>query len=348
MLLVIFVLGIVYQHGQISPQKYIRLSAQSKIAFFCITLVCVCVSGFRYQVGADFSSYYNNYSYYVSDAIDIRNNNEIGIRIIAKIASRFGSSPQIYIFLCSAVTVILFMIAIKKYTDFALLSFMLYIFLGMFIGSFNAVRQYLACSIIFLGIGVILDGKAIKWILCVIGAFLCHTSAVFILPLYWLVRIKNRKRFIVITLVIAVIAYFSYDNIFSLIDSIKGNVDRSVADRLYAQNSVNIFRVLVSWVPVLLCYFPVKIINTEDERDRILMNFAVVAAALQTVSMNSTYLARFCTYTTASNILVIPALMKYQTANNRKVLTILILLFYFIYWTSEAAGAYVVHYQWCF
>lgn len=355
MLLAMLILGVIILYdskGKLSNKK-VSFSAKkfliprSLIAFYLITLILVCVAGFRYDVGADFRSYYNNFTYYADDSINIFKENEIAIRIIAKIASSIGTSAQIYIFICSAITVFLFMVTIKRYSDNVVISCFLYVFLGMFLGSFNAVRQYLACSVIFFSMRYIFEECWKKWIIGVVCAFFCHTSAIILLPLYWLVRIKDRKKFIIIAVMLSVIAFFSYDRIFALIDQIKGNVNRSVADRIYAQNSVNFFRVLVSWAPVALCYFPKNVLEVENIRDAILFKFVFLAAALQTVSMNSTYLARFCTYTTATGILSIPALIKYQSQSNRRILIPLILILYFIYWTAEATGPYTINYQMC-
>lgn len=348
MLLLIFVLGFLYTNMKGKTKGgVIQGKIEREILFFFITIIFICVSGFRFDVGADFASYYNNFDYYATDSLNIFENNEIGIRVIARISRKIGNSPQIYIFLCAAITIIMFMITIKKYSEVAVMSLMLYIFLGMFLGSFNAMRQYLAVAIVFFSIKYILESNWKLWVISIAIAFLFHTSAIFMLPIYWLVRMKNRRRFLLILSIMAIMAFFSYDQIFSMIDSIKGNMDGTTSERIYAQNDVSIFRVAVSWAPVLLCYFP-TIVNPKNIKDKILINYTLVAAVLQTVSMNSTYLARFCTYTTAINILTIPSLMKYQIENNRIVLQILIYLLYFVYWIAEATGPYVVTYQWCF
>lgn len=347
MIVIVFILSSACTY-YIDEENRMRITGQSSYLLYGITLIFTLIAGLRYGVGADFYSYYKNYEFYANDAINIIKENEIGIRLIARVAKILNDSPQTYIFLCSFITIILFMISIRKNSENIKMSVLLYVFLGMFLGSFNAIRQYLACAVIFFGITYILNGKAWKWILCVLLAYFCHTSAILLLPLYWLVRMKNTKRFLLIVAVVAIVAYFSYDRLFGIVDAMKGLEDRSVADRVYAQGRVNLFRVLVSWAPVLLSFFPERVFNIGDEKDRILTKFAIVAAALQTVSMNSTYLARFCTYTTATSIITIPMLLAYQGESNRKILQIVIPFLYFIYWTAEATGLYVVNYQWCF
>jgi len=351
MLFGVFVLGMAFESQRKKEGAYVYNGNDGfgcNIIFFFISCIFVGVSGFRYRVGADFGSYYENYGYYVSDKLNIFKENEIGIRLIAKLAKIIHDTPQTYIFICSLVTIVLFLITIKKYSDKVLMSLFLFVFLGMFLGSFNGMRQYLACAVLFFGIRFVFENKPFKWCVCVLLAFFCHTAAMFMLPMYWLVRMKNRKKFIFVLIIVAVFAFTSYDRIFDMIDTLKGNTDVSVSDKLYAQNSVNIFRVVVAWMPVFLCYFPTKIKKGISEKDTILMNYVYVAAVFQTVSMNSTYLARFCTFTTSTNILTIPTLLKYQTSNNKKVLTILIYVGYFLYWLAEATGPFVANYQWCF
>lgn len=319
------------------------------MCIFGIFTLLLCVSGFRYNVGADYMSYYSNYNYYKNSEFDLLTENEIGIRIIAHISKYLLDIPETMIFLCSFITILFFLKCIKSTSDDIVLSVFLYVFLGMFIGSFNAIRQYLGVAIVFWGIRYVLNKEFIKWCLCIIMAFLCHTSALFVLPIYFLVRIKSKKKFFLIAVLISVVAYFSYDKLFAMIDIMKGYDSGSVADRIYATNSVSIFRVLMSWVPFVLCCFPKNILDEKlPEKDQILINYTFLIACLQTVSMNSTYLARFCTYTTAVNIITIPCILKHQSKNNHKVLYWLLLIIYLLYWTAEATGPYVVNYQWIF
>ena len=325
-----------------------KLYLSAKLAMVCIGIVLICVSGFRYNVGADFAQYFLNYRGYVNAEINILKNNEIVILLIAKLASLFNDFPQTYIFISAVATIVPFLIVIKKKSIDVLMSIILFIFMGMFLGSFNAMRQYLAAAAVFVSLMYIIEAKPVKSTLwCIIG-FFCHTTAIIMIPIYWFVRIKDRKKFFIILIIISIVLFFSYDRIFAFIDAYKGLDGRSASDTLYAQHGVNVFRVLVAWAPAILCLFPTSIMHTEDPTDNILINTVFLAAAIQTISMNSAYLSRVCIYTNCAELLAIPMILKYQTANNYKVLKALIYFLYFFYWLNEATGSYLINYQWCF
>ena len=228
------------------------------------------------------------------------------------------------------------------------MSVLLFIFLGCFIGSFNGIRQYLAVGAIMFAIQYTIEGKPKHFYFACAIAFLCHTSAALFFVFYGLVRIKNRRLFLLILGIASIILLFSYDRIFSLIDVVRGVSEGTTSEALFAQQRVNRLRVLVAWAPVLLFLLSDELRADANEYDNVIINMVFVEAALQTVAINSSYLARFCFYTNCANILAIPALLKHHSESNKKFLSVAVYVLYFIYWLAQARDAFNINYHWCF
>ncbi len=351
MIAVIMLLGYFYSRGhnvRFTSQALMRESKSTvqDIVFFLILSVFVCLSGLRYNVGADYGQYIMNYEFYTEQAIDLRRNFEFGIVLVARAARFVYDEPQSYLFLAALITISLYLVTIRKYSNMFLYSILLYIFLGEWHGSFNAVRQYLAAGCIFYGVRFVIKGNIWKWSLCVACAFFFHNSALLMWPMYYLVRAEENIRLYIVILVIAVIFYLSYDEIFLLIDRVNESVKRSIADSVYSLAHVNRLRILTAWAIVLFRFFPQRIRTRDNIQNRVFLNFSLLNAALLTASMDSAYLARFCIYTDAFNILAIPCILGHYRGKEKFSVGAIILLLFIVYWYFEATGPYLVNYQW--
>ncbi|MCD8012200.1 MAG: EpsG family protein [Lachnospiraceae bacterium] len=349
-LAVLALIGLIFAVAHVSKLDYYQIAPEGKIhigGWLLVAGILIVVAGFRYNVGADYAQYISNYSGYLTKELNIFEDTEIFICLIARLASKICDNPQTMIFLCSLFTIGSYMFVIEEYAEIPVLSAYLFIFLGCWLGSFNAVRQYLAATFLFLGLRYVIKGSFWKWCLFVILAVLCHTTSIIMLPIYFLVRMKDEKNFYIISFAIMVVLFFSYDRIFSAIDLLRQHETYSVAERIYAQNQVSIFRILVAWVPVLLRFFPEKIEPT-NMQDRVILNYSFMHAILLTAAMNSSYLGRIQIYLMPYNALAIPLLIMRQKdeGSNRNVILIVTFIAYFLYWTFEARGTYVVNYQW--
>lgn len=319
-----------------------------KLQLFFISAILIFFAGVRYEVGADYKQYAENFQAYCTQ--ELVWNKEPGIRFVAQIASKISDNYGMMFFLMSVITVGLAVYTIAKESDYYRISILLYIFLGSWHETFNSVRQSAAASILFWGHRYIKERKLIKWLLVCMVAFLFHTSAIIFVPLYFVPQKKVTIKNIAILIMVGIVAGLSYDRAFEFVGLLQGK--EYIMDA-YSVGHISIFRIIVAWVPVLFYFLQFyRTQSSNDEKDG--LNFYAMMSALSgaiiLAARYSTYLGRIVIYTDIYNALFWACMMRRfpKEDRNTKVWIVLIMGCYFIYYLNEASGQYLVNYQWIF
>ncbi len=299
---------------------------------FILSLVLILVAGFRYYVGTDFGTYYE---WYVPSWSQIFYNifyfHEGGFSFLSKIANLWGRNGQNLIFLSSLITVGLYCRTIYKYSFMYLSAVLLYLFIGEWQGSFNAIRQYIAAAILFAGHRYILQRRLRKYIVVILLASLFHkTSIIMLIPYFVLTKKPNHAQ--LVRLAIGAIAIrFSYGFVFDAVEELKGD-ELSVEEDPYLNANVNPLRILVAFIPVgiytLMCP---KVFFTREQvfyiNACLFHSFTMLAAA------GSCYLARVGSYTSAMTIIGFGTLFQMiEKKRNRQATILIVLALYLFYW----------------
>ncbi len=309
-------------------------------------LVLILVSGLRYKVGVDYGGYMTSYSYrahyFFNDLLAFQ---EPGLGFIAWV-SRFIYDDYVTMFLNAAIlTVGLNVITIRKYTKWFAVSILLYIFIGAWHGSFNAVRQYLAAAVIFAGHRYILDKKFIKYCLVILLACAFHKTALIMLPVYFLGA--RKLNFVTLLLVagLTVLMRFSYDFFFDIMSEIKGKDQTKYG---YMQQSVHIARVLVAVSALFLPFLSYKGFLKNNE-NRFYFNMLMINAGLMVAASGSAYLARIAIYTDIFATIAFPLFLKGMPKGIRTLMTSIILILYAAFWYTEVSTRLTLNdFHWIF
>ena len=316
------------------------------VAFLMVTILAL-VAGLRYNVGTDYYNYYASYNFFKTASLEL--NDEPGIKIIARIASVFYDDPGTMMFLAAVITVVLMTVTIIRNSEMYWLSIMLYIFLCCWHGCFNGVRQYLAAAILFAGHFFIKEKKFGWWCGVVFLASMCHITAVVGIIFYFFPKTKISVKQLILSLFFIYVGLQVYDRIFDFIGFLKSDTfDFSGVGSGYLTNSISPFRIAVAWIPVIFFWFFNKYYNREDEKFKFYMNMSLLHAVFMTVAINSTYLGRIGIYTGVYNTLTWPLLIKRVEPRSQKLLVVLMLILYFLYWRTEAIGPTLVNFRWLF
>lgn len=163
----------------------------------CLTLaIPTLLSAFRFQVGTDYSNYDFLFNYLREHTwkhilvTDIKW--EIGFKILVKWLATIGNNQFIFGTL-SLLTLCFFIYSLKYYESCDIqISYFIYLFF-YFWGALNIVRQSLALAIIFYAYHFIFENKKFKFYLYVFLATTIHTSAIIILPIYYIWNHKKNK-----------------------------------------------------------------------------------------------------------------------------------------------------------
>lgn len=323
---------------QLGLPKKGRYNPLTKTLLVCTTCVLIFTAGLRYYVGTDFGAYYKGLVIYGGRLKEsVANLDEPGLPIFATIVGRFTNDGAYLIFLCSAVCISLLLYSIFSNSDCFVFCAMLFIFTGLWHGTFNGVRQYLAASVILAGHRLILDKKLWKYLAFVFIAFCFHRSSVIMLVPFFIFRNRITFRNVLLLLVGTYIVSANYDVIFSFVGFLKDS-DMVMEDNAYYSTTVNIFRVLIFCAPavtVAVLYWK----KSMDSEQSFYFNSLLANAAAMLATSNSAYLARLSIYTNVFTPLALAKLIRFRSKNIETFIKILIVALYAVFWYLEVSGS---------
>lgn len=194
-LLLLFVLLIINYLGVDKITKKYKL-------FFLITtfLYLWLFSGLRYQVGMDYIAYED---YYEQSLYGLCSDfKEPGFAYVFYICRNMGIPFYIITLFLSFITIFLIYKFIFRYSVLPFLSILIfYTFAHYYTYSFNVMRQVLASYIFLVSISLIDQRKFFKYALVIIFTTLfVHTSAIILLPLYFILHKNYTLKFKILLL----------------------------------------------------------------------------------------------------------------------------------------------------
>lgn len=319
--------------GQLIKNNYV-----TKFFLLTITLILVFVAGFRYFVGADFGAYYRFADNYAPNWLStLKELDEPGFPVLGAIIKLFTTDGAVFIFITAAFTVSSILAITFKYTDTYLFSALLFMFTGIWHGSFNGVRQFFAAAIICLGHRLILDKKLFKYLLCVFVAFLFHKSAIIMVIPYFMLRKKINLSNILLLTIGSIILLYNYEFIFSFIGGLKES-EIVIEEGSYYLRQVNILRVLVSITPAIFCCFVYKQSEKTPEQT-FYLNWLILYGLFAIIGMNSPYISRINIYLSVLLPLALGKLVVFKNKNFEIFVKAGILIFFFFYWRYEISNS---------
>lgn len=321
--------------------------------FILLSIMLIVVTGFRYDVGGDYWSYYRAGERYSDELLNsLKSLSEPGIKLIYSIVRIFTTEKIVPIFVVAAITLSLMLRTIYRYTDKLMMAVLLFLFLGCWHESFNAVRQCMAAAIVFSGYGFLKDKKLFKYIIVIFIAFLFHRSAVLMILPYFIVHIKVSPKNILLIIIGVVVALYGFDRIIAITGFVLQ--EDTVLSSEYALRQVNPFRVAVAIVPAIYFIF-ITSGQERDETQEYFLNLLIVHAAVVTVTSPSAMLGRYGIYTAPFCVLAIPELNKLESAKFKFKSGylfsggFLICVFFFAYWVySISKDPTINNYIWYF
>ena len=136
-------------------------------------------------------SYYHHYGW---DTPDVKS--EIGWTFYTWLNSSISSNFYFLLLTTGFTTLLGYFYSIYKFipSHYLCLSILIYI-IGPYLQSFYVLRQHLAMALMLFSYPYIIGSKPIKFLFITLLSFAIHQSAIFVVPLYILYNIKNRKIF---------------------------------------------------------------------------------------------------------------------------------------------------------
>lgn len=193
----------------------------------------------------------------------------------------------------------------------------------------NGIRQFLAVAVILFFVDWLKERKTIPFMIVIILAYFIHSSALFWIPVYFIINFEPWSKKFIIFSIILTIALFLYSR--------SSMVDDSDYAYLRAQENqvgVNPIRVLVMAVPAIIAFLRRKNIKEiNDPFVNVWVNLSVITTECYFVGMfTSGVMGRMPGYFQMFNLLLLPWLLKkaFDESMGRSIL-IASLIGYFIY-----------------
>lgn len=322
-------------------------SATSTVGTSLVVVACALLAimaGLRWRVGSDYGGYARNYSAYQDAFVaDLRSFNEPGIKALAIVSSRVFDDYATFILLASLITVGLMLRTIVTHSPAVAFSVALFVLAGTWHGTFNGVRQYLACAIVLAGHRFVIDRKPVHFGLVVLAAGLFHLSALVAVALYFVPRRKMHWAGLLAIVGVSLAALYSSDAVLGIVESVKGEELTTV----YVTAAINPLRIAVAVVPLALY----AVAERGDDRagDWFYRNMAVVHASVMIAASWSAYLGRFGIYTAAFIPLILPRLVRFSNPTATFLARLGVLVLFGIYWFSDVAPSPALNdFRWVF
>lgn len=322
-----------------------------KICFILIFLFLA----LRYDFGSDYQNYYigflnlNKYTYinYLDDSFHF----EIGWLLLNRLFGNFGFFSMV-IFL-AAFNCIVYYHVIKKYVPVRY--YWLAIFIYLFDPKFmlihaSAMRQSVAIAIFLLSIEYIYKRDLIRYLLCIGIAWLFHSSALILLPVYFIGYLNWKINNIwgnVIFLIF--ISLFIFGNIISpglyfLIGNYFEGYEAYIGTVAEIGSGVGI--IFMSMFFIFIIYFS----RFQEKQKKIFFYIAIIGFMFIPLGLLVAMISRASMYFTPATIVVYPILMSNIKKPFQKFIFVFILMIFtlytfFTFFNSEIFGKYYEVYR---
>ncbi len=151
------------------------------------------------SVGVDTANYYNSFVFFDSNHI---RGVEFGWMFINYVCRNYFNSFTVLQFIVSILIFTFFTKSVNEYSKNRILSLILFVILYYYFNSFNIARQILACCICLYSLKYLKKSQIVKYIMWVLIAMSIHSSAVIMLPMYYIANLSLPK-FIIVAILLS-------------------------------------------------------------------------------------------------------------------------------------------------
>lgn len=282
----------------------------SKIYIFSVSTILFFIMALRHHsVGIDTQQYMFRYQNFpVELTADAFKGGETLFYGISTILSKIGVSFQVYLAIISFIIVFSFMKFYYKYSYNVALTLFLHVTIGSFAITMSTIRQSIAICIILFSFDALINRKMKKFIALVLFATLIHTSALFFITMYFISRIKIKKKTGISMIIMGIGAFFTRIYLGNLVSLIVP--ERYLKYGAFNEaNAINMALVLIAFLIPIACLFFWKEIEKKRKMEfeffSVLFIMSIINIFIHILALNSNMILRMSFYIMPFNILLI-------------------------------------------
>ena len=189
-------------------------------------LVMSFFAGFRDHLGTDYDNYVEIFDNLAWDKISINGNIEVGYSILNVLVKTVVDYYPIAFTLAAFIMYFPIYLTCRRESAYVELSLFLYVCFGLFINSFNIMRQYMAAGILFYAWKFVHQKRFFVYLIYVLIAMLFHRAAIIMIPGYFVVRYMKGRYADVMRLAIvicAIVIMYKIQDVYAILYNILPN-----------------------------------------------------------------------------------------------------------------------------
>ena len=268
-----------------------------------------------------------------------------GLHCLSAFLKNIGATTQDYFMVCALFTNLVYLWFLRKYTTDIWLSVFYFFTMGVYTFTMAAIKQTMAVAFLLIATDRAIDRKWLSYLFWMVVAEIFHPYAFIYLVVPFLTFCpwsRNTLFLLAGTLVMALGLSRFMGTIGDLTDAMGYDYD---ADAFIGEG-VNIFRVIVVWVPLVLSYIcKGQLRYSENWRQNMIINLSMMNSVIMFIGLFGTanYFARLANYFLIFQCIALPMILQQFTASSERQLRFLSevgFLAYFYYGTAVAQGSF--------
>ncbi len=243
------------------------------------------------------------------------------------------ADPQILVLVCALVTNTLNLHSIYKYARPFELGIYLYLATLIFYVTMNGMRQTLVASVFFWGVQFIIRGKCLPYMIMILVLTLFHSSAVLLVPVYFIARHKAWGKFFWKVCAVGLIVFMIFPVIRPIVVSVLSDTKYAVygADMASGGEGVSLIRVAVMLVPLVLAYLVKEELETKWKDSHIFVYMSLLNFIFMLWGIQYLYFYRVCIYFEIFDLALLPRIIGCLKKKMAQCAYIALIIFYAVF-----------------
>lgn len=322
--------------SMVSEKQRHRILAGVWIVFTAVILVAF--TGLRSGIG-DTGMYKHTYEGLVANPKFTEDKRDIGFQLLNLILVQFSSNPQTIVLVVALITIVCNIYILNKYRSAIELQVFIYIASGYLTVTMNGMRQCLAAALVFLCTPLVIKGKFKTYLICILLISTFHQSALFMIPIYFIVRMKPWTKEFYFMIGAACIGVIFYDVLSPYLFKALENTQYGHYSE-FEEGGSTLIRTLVNMVPLILAYMKRDELKEKWPVSDIFVNMALLNCIFVAFGMADWIFNRFTIYIQLYNFILMPFIIKncFEGKEKRLLYFLFILCYSFFFYKEQVLG----------
>lgn len=310
--------------------------------YIVIMIIFIVIAGCRDSIG-DTGMYRHFYEQVITDTVG-EGAYEKGFIFFITILTKISPDSQLMLFVTSFITQGLIIWFLRKYSSYFELELFMYIASGYFVTTMNGVRQAMVAAIMLLGTRFLIERKFTPYLILCLLMSTIHTSALVMIPVYFIADKENwSKNFVQTIIIMIIVALFGgviMKLIFKLLEGSKfGEYSQ------FGEGGSSIFRTIIAMVPIIFSYIQRDKLREIFPQCDVFVNLSIVNMLIMALSLYNWIFARMTFYFMPYTFVLLPYCIKsIDIKEYRRLIYYLFLIGYFAFMYREYVVSLGINY----